>query len=914
MGSQIGQGAEMLANLSIRTRLLFLSSVLIAMIVASTYFLTSKLTDSSRAVTRNAELSELIDTAQAVRNTFGEYRYWLTDLAVSLLRQSEINANASRERLMKRLDDLEKRRPEVAAVLKREIAEYDKLAMRAVEQYTDDQRVIANTLIAEARRHSVIINNRLEALVDDLNMQVAAAREQVVADVEHTTQVGYLIVAVAIVLGMIITLVVLRSILIPLGDIVTAMDGITAGNLQTPIPQDAGGEIGAMAKTLRLFRESIIERERLAEETDRQRRMIATAIETISDGFILYDPQDRLILCNNKFKELYPRLGDVLVPGTPFPTILRAIVDRGLVDLTGRTPDQWIAERLAQHADPHGFPEYRYNNIWARVSERRTPDGSTVGVFTDISELKKRQADLEQAMVDADSANRAKSVFLANMSHELRTPLNAIIGYSEMLHEQAEEEGHANFAGDLNKIQDAGRHLLSLISDILDLSKIEAGKLEFYLEDVELPDLVGEVHSIVETLAAKNSNRLEINCPADIGALHTDRTKLKQSLLNLLSNAAKFTTNGVIALDVKRSSPGAEPAVSFVVSDSGIGMTPEQVSRLFEAFAQADASTTKRFGGTGLGLAITKRFSEVLGGTIAVTSEPGKGSVFTITLPDRHGKPEPAAVPGVAASAVTEAGSAPLVMVVDDDTSARGIMAAVLRKEGLRVAEAESGEAALALARRIRPDAITLDIMMPRMDGWSVLTALKSDPELAGIPVIVVTITTDRGVALSLGAADFMTKPIERNRLVSVLNTLLHGRGTILLIEDDPESRDLTKRQLQRQDIEVIETANGREALGWLSANPAPGMILLDLMMPGMDGFSVLDEIEKRPEWRHIPVVILTGKDLSTNERDLLQGRVRDVIAKGSVSAKDLASVVRQTLREHASSGKTVAAAGGKRG
>jgi dTDP-4-amino-4,6-dideoxygalactose transaminase len=210
MGSQIGQGAGMLANLSIRTRLLFLSSVLIAMIVASTYFLTSKLADSSQAVTRNAELSELIDTAQAVRNNFGEYRYWLTDLAVSLLRQSEISANATRERLMKRLDDLEKRRPEVASVLKREIAEYEKLAMRAVEQYTDDQRVIANTSIAEARRHSVIINGRLETLVDDLNMQVAAAREQVVADVAHATQVSYLIVAAAIVLGMIITLVVLR--------------------------------------------------------------------------------------------------------------------------------------------------------------------------------------------------------------------------------------------------------------------------------------------------------------------------------------------------------------------------------------------------------------------------------------------------------------------------------------------------------------------------------------------------------------------------------------------------------------------------------------------------------------------------------------------------------------------------------
>ena len=902
----------MLANLSIKTRLLLLSSGLIAMILASTYFLTSKLSQSSQAVTRNAELAELIDIAQGVRNTFGEYRYWLTDLAVSLLRQSEINAKAARERLTKSLDELERRQPDVTGVLRKEIDEFERSAMRAVEQYTDDQRVIANTSIAEARQHSVVVNNRLEALVEDLNAQVARAREQVVADVARTTDLAYLIVAAAIVLGLAITLVVLRSILGPLRDVVAAMDGITAGNLQTAIPAGTGGEIGTMANTLRLFRESIVERERLAEETESQRRMIATALETISDGFVLYDSQDRLVMCNNKFRELYPKVDDVLVPGTPFPAILRAVVDRGMVDLGGRTPDQWIAERLAQHRDPKGFPEYRYGNVWARVSERRTPDGSTVGVFTDISELKKRQSELETAMAEADSANRAKSVFVANMSHELRTPLNAIIGYSEMLHELSEEQGLADFSRDLNKIQDAGRHLLRLISDVLDLSKIEAGKLEIYLEDVQLPDLVEEVRVIVDPLAAKSSNRLEINCPDDIGNLLTDRTKLKQSLLNLLSNASKFTSNGTVALDVEHETRGPGSFVTFIIRDSGIGMTQEQIARLFEAFAQADASTTKRYGGTGLGLAITRSFCEILGGTVTVASEPGKGSTFRITLPDRRAG-RPAEAKSAPASDAPEPGNAPLIMVVDDDTSARGILTTVLRKEGLRVVEAGSGEVALELARKIRPDAITLDIMMPRMDGWSVLTALKSDPELAEIPVIVVTITTDRGVALSLGAADFMTKPIERNRLVSVLNTLLHGRGSVLLIEDELRARELARRQLQGLNLQVIETSNGREAIAWLSSNPAPGMILLDLLMPEMDGFAVLDAIEKHPEWQHIPVVILTGKDLSVAEREVLRGRVSDVIAKGSVSAKDLVSVVRRTLRENQSAGNAVARAVGGR-
>jgi len=885
----------MLANLSIKVRLLLLSSALIIVITASTLYLTRKLADNSEAVTRNAELAKLIDVAQDVRNTFGEYRYWITDLAVSLLRQSEINAKATHDRLTKQLDVLAGRRPEIAALLKEEIAKFDESANRAVEHYTDDQRVMGNTSLAEARQHSVAINDRLAALVDDLNAQVVRARDQVVADVARTTEVAYVIVAIAIVLGMGLTWIVLRSILVPLNAVVAAIDGVTAGRLNTPIPKVRGGEIGAMARTLELFRESIVERERLAAETERQRRMIATAIETISEGFVLYDPQDRLVLCNSKFRELYPKIDDLMVPGTPFATILRAIVDRGMVDLEGRTPEEWIAERLANHANPKGSPEYRYNQIWARISERRTPDGSTVGVFTDITELKHRQAELEQAMEQADSANRAKSVFLANMSHELRTPLNAIIGYSEMLQEQAQEQGISDFAGDLNKIQDAGRHLLSLISDILDLSKIEAGKLELYLEDVPLPALIEEVRTIVGPLAAKDSNRLHIECPSDIGALHTDRTKLKQCLLNLLSNATKFTSNGAISLELKRQGP----ALSFVIRDTGLGMTPEQLSKLFQNFVQADASTTKRYGGTGLGLAITKRFCQALGGDVSVESEPGKGSTFTIMLPDRQSKAEPAEIANPP-SVIPEPGPAPLVLIVDDDASARRLLAAVLRKEGLRVAEAETGETAITLARRIRPDLITLDIMMPKMDGWSVLTALKSDPDLAGIPVIVVTVAADRGVAFSLGAADFMTKPVERGRLVSLVHTLLGDRGTVLLVEDDPASRELTQRQLERLDVEVVEAKNGREAFEWLSKNPSPGMLLLDLLMPEMDGFSLLDAIKKHPEWQRIPVVILTGKELTATERELLEGRVRSVIAKGSVSANDLALLVRRILHEHA--------------
>ncbi len=371
------------------------------------------------------------------------------------------------------------------------------------------------------------------------------------------------------------------------------------------------------------------------------------------------------------------------------------------------------------------------------------------------------------------AASQHKSAFLANMSHELRTPLNAIIGYSEMLHETAEEEGREDFLPDLEKIGQAGRHLLTLINDILDLSKIEAGKMEVYLEEVDLAELIEEVRAIAEPLAAANANRLDICIPPALGMVSTDRTKLKQSLLNLLSNASKFTRDGRVSLAVERGTG----EVSFAVADSGIGMSEEQLGRLFQAFSQADAATTRRYGGTGLGLAITRRFCEMLGGRITVESAPGRGSTFTIVLPVR-GLPaaevaETAAVPGPVVDA--PAGDMPLVMVIDDDPRARDLLAAVVRREGCRVLEVADSAAALSVAREHRPDLVTLDILMPRVDGWALLAAFKSDAELCDIPIIIVTLLAERGIALSLGAAGFLTKPVDRARLATLLRQNLAG-------------------------------------------------------------------------------------------------------------------------------------------
>ena len=545
--------------------------------------------------------------------------------------------------------------------------------------------------------------------------------------------------------------------------------------------------------------------------------------------------------------------------------------------------------------DPITEIHARLNEIASGDFTQRVSVGNRDELGALAANVNRTSEQLGHLYAELAAASEHKSAFLASMSHELRTPLNAIIGYSEMLYETAEEEGQEEFLPDLEKIRDAGRHLLGLINDILDLSKIEAGKMELYLEEVDLACLIGEVRALVEPLAATNANRFDILAPPGLDLLRTDRTKLKQCLLNLLSNANKFTQNGNVTLEVRPD----RGTIAFLVRDTGIGMTPEQQARLFQAFSQADASTTRRFGGTGLGLAITKHFCELLGGQIAVDSTPGEGSTFTITLPDHvravAAGPQPPQV----------AGDGPLVMVVDDDPNARELLVAAMRREGYRVVEATNGDDAVALARQWGPDAITLDVLMPGMDGWAVLTQLKSDPELARIPIVIVTVLADRGIAVSLGAAEFLTKPVDRTRLAATIRQHVYGSGVVLVVDDEAESRQLARRHLDKLGWLSAEAADGAAALQWLAQHPRPALILLDLAMPGMSGFGFLEEITRREEWRAIPIAILTAMPLGAAERELLAGRTREIIAKG---AGDLAQALRLVLAKLPTAAEVAAA------
>lgn len=551
--------------------------------------------------------------------------------------------------------------------------------------------------------------------------------------------------------------------------------------------------------------------------------------------------------------------------------------------------------RLAEGSDPDfALITRNFNKMVETVSHR------------DEALVEKAQQ-LTDARDEAEQANVAKSQFLANMSHELRTPLNAIVGYTDVLKEELKSSSNMRSLDDVQWISSSAQQLLELINSILDLSKIEAGRMDVDVHEFDVARIVHEVGKMIEPAAAQKNNKVHVQVAENLGIAHTDSVKLRQSLLNLGSNAAKFTENGRIFILARRE----DNELVFSVSDTGIGMTEEQVGRLFQPFSQADASTTRRFGGTGLGLTITQRFCDMLGGSIEVESKEGNGSTFTLRIKADFNSPDNQEGPDAEEGSDTEENSAyqdifdtsdreidhskPLAIVIDDEPSAAKLLERMAVQAGYSTIAAPDGQSGLDAIRKKKPALILLDISMPKVDGFDVLETLRHEAALASIPVVIVSVSDDRKSTLNAGACEHLIKPVSSAEVSAVLSQYAQQRsGRVLIVEDDEATARLYSRGIERAGYTVSVATNGREAQDLLTANEFD-FVVTDLRMPEIDGHDLIDWIAEFAKVPKPALFVVTGKAMSEAETKALEEKVQRILPKNGLSPSKLAAALTQT-------------------
>ena len=661
--------------------------------------------------------------------------------------------------------------------------------------------------------------------------------------------------------------------------------------------RDASGEITHYVA----IKDDITERRRIEQEVAEQKQLLETTLESLTHPFYVIDAEDYSIQVANSAARKLGASGDSTCHALSHNRDTPCDGEEHQCPLVEvkKTKKPFTVEHI--HSDSDGNPRYVEVNGYPIFDD----DGNVVQMIEysiDITDRKLMELEVEEAKDAAEAANRAKSTFLANMSHELRTPMNAIIGYSEMLAEDAEDEGHDEIIPDLEKINAAGKHLLALINDILDLSKIEAGRMDLFLETFDLRQMLDEAVATVKPLITKNDNRLATEFADNLGNVRVDLTKLRQALFNLLSNAAKFTKDGIITLAAAKELRDGAEWITLSVSDTGIGIKEENLEAVFEEFSQADDSTTRDYGGTGLGLPISRRFCQMMGGDITVTSKIGKGTTFTIELPAQVDAPESATAatkPEKPEPEEIPSGTRP-ILVVDDDPDSRELLQRTLESEGFSVVTAATGEEGLELARELRPSLMTLDVLMPSMDGWSVLQEVKADPELQHIPVMMISIAGDKDLGYTLGAVECLTKPVDRDKLRRLASqyAIPAGGGHALVVDDDEAIRSLFRRALTDDGWTVDEAENGAIALD-LAREHRPDLVLLDLMMPVMDGFEFVMHYRELEGCGETPIIVVTAKDLDQNERENLLGGVERIVEKGALTRQQLLKQVRELVSQH---------------
>ena len=667
------------------------------------------------------------------------------------------------------------------------------------------------------------------------------------------------------------------------------------------------------------FNEDVHETKSEAEAMRSSQERLLEALDVFPGGVVLRDQSGKIISANKKGRFLASgwrsgldpnnaeELGSIEFAEQIFMDLKANVknahgLDRPVSELSDQEilvlADEYVNEieniAIGATSDLEPWVERNDGTVWSGNTSKLA-DGSTLELRFDITELREKEKALSLARDEANKANEAKSLFLANMSHELRTPLNAVIGLASLLKDDAEEDGHTDYQEPLERIHRAGKHLLSLINDVLDVSKIEAGKVELFVEEFPASEVIDDVIFSSKELAAQNGNQLEFSSDGSVHLLKSDRTRLRQIIYNLVSNACKFTENGKITLDLKTAQTSND-RFEISVADTGIGMTEEQIKKLFSSFTQADSSTTRKYGGTGLGLSISKQLAELMGGSLIVQSSENKGSIFTLNLPVNCAVEE---APATISEPVKDKDNATdsTILVIDDDPTVHELMKEHLKKEGFKVILAESGEVGLRLAKEKKPHAITLDILMPGMDGWTVLRELKRDPDTENIPIVMASILDDKKASFALGASDFVSKPVDPADLKKALGRLFSFTAnlTALVVEDDRDSRLYLKRLLQDLGCSVSEAENGKIAIEQLAKNTEfPDIIFLDLMMPEMDGFQFAEEFRKLPDSSDVPIVVVTAADLTKKDFDRITANVETIFKKAELDVAEIAAQVQK--------------------
>jgi PAS domain S-box-containing protein len=637
----------------------------------------------------------------------------------------------------------------------------------------------------------------------------------------------------------------------------------------------------------------------------RARSLLTDVLDRAPVGLALIDQNNAIQQQNPAFARLMGRSASALV-GAPMAAVvpeLHQLISPRMTEALAfrRIPAQGDEDKPFEIDTPEGTKYFKAEVFPVTLVDNEGRHTAGAGlVLSDLTRQREGELLLEQARDEAQSANRAKSAFIANMSHELRTPLTAVLGYCELIEEELRDKGEEAILSDLNKIGVNARHLLGLINDVLDLSKVEAQKMDVHAVDFTVATLLDEVEAATGSLMMRNNNRLALAAADRNHVLSTDDLKVKQILLNLIGNAAKFTRDGEITLSVSHQQQEGKALTRLEVSDNGIGMTAEQVDNLFKRFTQADETTTRKYGGTGLGLALTRALAIMLGGEITVESTPGVGSRFVVTIPSRYEKP--VATVAEAGPENAPATAAPLarstrgtVLVVDDEASARDLLQRHLSREGFSVVTAATGAEALDKLKTGNPAAVLLDVMMPGMDGWHVLRAIRQNPATRTIPVIMQTVLDEQHFAYTLGASGYLQKPVKRPQLAEALASVLasHDGKSVLIVDDDAAANSRLKTMFEKQGWRVRLARDGAEGLDAM-VRSRPSLVLVDLIMPGMNGYEFVRQVRAHDEWSAIPLVVMTAEDVKSAKVRTLAPAAKAIVQKGAMSMADLVADLRR--------------------